>query len=48
VNWKRAYDQWVINVIGFWNPEHFQIYQNIPENNLFAGKGIQIMVIFNY
>jgi len=48
VNWKRTYDQWIINVIGFWNPEHFQIYQNLPENNLFAGKGIQIMVIFNY
>lgn len=48
LNWRRTYDKWVINIIGFWNPEQFQIYQNQPENNLFAGKGIQILVIFNY
>jgi hypothetical protein len=48
LNWRRTYDQWVINVIGFWNPERFQIYENLTENNMFAGKGIQIMVIFNH
>ncbi len=48
INWRRTYDQWVINVIGFWNPERFQIYQNMTENNMFAGKGIQVMVIFNH
>ncbi len=48
LNWRRTYDQWIINVIGFWNPELFQIYQNLTENNMFAGKGIQIMVIFNH
>ncbi len=48
LNWRRTYDQWIINIIGFWNPKLFQIYQNLTENNMFAGKGIQIMVIFNY
>lgn len=48
INWRRTYDQWIINVIGFWNPDQFQIYQNQPGNSLFAGKGFQIMVIFNY
>jgi hypothetical protein len=48
LNWRRTYDQWIINVIGFWNPELFQIYQSLTENNMFAGKGIQIMVIFNH
>jgi len=48
LNWRRTYDQWIINVIGFWNPKLFQIYQNLTENNIFAGKGIQIMVIFNH
>ncbi len=47
LNWRRTYDQWIINVIGFWNPDQFQIYQNRPENNLFSGKGFQIMLIFN-
>jgi len=48
LNWRRTYDNWTINIIGFWNPERFQIYQNLPENSLYAGKGFQIMVIFNY
>jgi hypothetical protein len=48
INWRRTYDRWTINVIGFWNPEQFQIYQNLPENTLYAGKGFQIMVVFNY
>ena len=48
LNWRRTYDRWTINVIGFWNPERFQIYQNLPENALYAGKGFQIMVVFYY
>jgi len=48
LNWHRTYDRWTINVIGFWNPERFQIYQNLPENALYAGKGFQIMVVFYY
>lgn len=48
LNWRRTYDKWTINIIGFWNPERFQIYQNLPENTLYAGKGFQIMLVFNY
>jgi hypothetical protein len=48
LNWRRTYDQWIINVIGFWNPKRFQIYQGPAENNMFAGKGFQVIVIFNH
>ena len=48
INWRRTYDRWTINVIGFWNPDRFQIYPNLPENSLYAGKGFQIMVVFYY
>jgi len=48
LNWRRTYDRWTINIIGFWNPEQFQIYQNLPENNLYAGRGFQVMINFNY
>jgi len=48
LNWRRTYDRWIINVIGFWNPERFQIYQNLSGNSIFAGKGIQVTVIFNH
>lgn len=46
--WQRTYDRWSINVMAFWNPERFEIYQVGGDNNLFAGKGIQIMIVYNY
>ena len=48
IDWQRTYDRWGIHFMFFWNPEKFQIYQNIKENNLFAGKGIQLMAVFNH
>jgi len=46
--WQRTYDRWSIHVMAFWNPERFEIYQVQGDNNLFAGKGFQIMVVYNY
>lgn len=48
LNWQRTYDRWRIVVIGFWNPEAFQIYPTQPGRNPFTGKGFQVMVVFNY
>ncbi|NOR13851.1 MAG: hypothetical protein GQ545_11425, partial [Candidatus Aminicenantes bacterium] len=48
VNWRRTYDRWSLNVMGFWNPERFQVYHTRREDNQFAGKGFQIMVVYNY
>ncbi len=48
INFQRTLDQWSFYLIGFWNPEKFQIYQNLTEGNLFAGKGVQFMVVLNY
>lgn len=48
INWQRTYNRWQIFLMGFWNPEQFQIYQNQGDQNLFAGKGLQVMVVLNY
>ncbi len=48
VNWQRTYDQWSFYVMGFWNPSEFKIYQNQQDQNLFTGKGFQLMVVFNH
>jgi len=48
VNWQRTYDRWSFHLIGFWNPEQFLVYQNQKGDNLFAGKGFQIMFVFNH
>jgi len=48
INWQRKYDNWSFYFIGFWNPAQFQVYRNTRDTNLFAGKGIQLMVVFNH
>ena len=48
VNFQHTLDNWSIYLMAFWNPDKFQIYQNIGDNSLFSGKGIQIMAVFNH
>jgi hypothetical protein len=48
ITWQRAYDKWSFYLIGFWNPEEYRIYTSQQGKNLFAGKGIQIMIVFNH
>ena len=47
-SWQRTYDRWSIYLIGFWNPDRYQIYAGSGASNLFAGKGFQITVVFNH
>ena len=47
-SWGRTYDNWSIYAIGFWNPNvPLAISQN-QSRNLFSGKGIQLMVNYNF
>jgi hypothetical protein len=48
LRWQRTYDKWSIHVMAFWNPSRFAIYQVGQDNSLFTGKGIQIMIVYNY
>ncbi len=48
INWSWRFDKWSFYLMGFWNPDRFQVYPAMEEANLFAGKGIQIMAIFNH
>jgi hypothetical protein len=48
LQWQRNYDNWSIYLMGFWNPDEFQIYQNRQGNSPFAGKGLQLMIVFNH
>ena len=47
-SWQRTYDNWRFYLMGFWNPDQYQLYQTGLENNLYAGKGIQFLVVFNH
>jgi len=49
VTWNRNYDKWSIYAIGYWNPVNTQMLLFQTSNtNLFAGKGVQVMVSYNF
>jgi hypothetical protein len=48
LSWQRTYDRWRFHIIAFWSPEASLIYRAQPGANAFSGKGIQLMVTFNY
>ena len=48
LNWNRQYDNWSFYLLAFWNPQTIQLYQTNAGNNPFAGKGIQLLVVFNH
>jgi hypothetical protein len=47
-NWRRTYDHWSFHLMVFWNPDQYQLYQSQAGNNLFTGKGFQLMAVFNH
>ena len=45
---QRTYDNWIIYLIGFWNPNNMQLYRIQGGTNPFAGTGLQVMIVFNH
>jgi hypothetical protein len=48
MNWQRQYDKISLYLMLFWNPDEFGIYQNMGDNSLFTGTGLQFMFVYNY
>lgn len=48
INWQRTYDNWRFHLIGFWNPQRFQIFQTQDTASTFAGKGVQLLIVFDH
>lgn len=49
LSWGRTYDNLSIYTIGYWNPEEVQIFAAQSQSrNMFAGKGFQIMINYNF
>lgn len=49
LSWTRTYDNWSLYAIGYWNPVNFELVTSQSQGkNLFAGRGIQIMVNYNF
>lgn len=48
LNLQRQYDNWSFYIMAYWNPDNFNIYQNLGDRSLFSGKGFQLMAVFNH
>jgi hypothetical protein len=48
INWQRQYDNISLYLMLFWNPDEFNIYRNMEGTELFTGKGIQFMFVYNH
>ena len=48
LNWQRQFDKILFYLMAYWNPESFQLPAQTGSQNIFAGKGIQIMFVFNH
>lgn len=48
LSWSRTYDKWSLYVFGFWNPVTPLAITQTQGSNLFAGKGVQVMLNYNF
>ncbi|MBT3384439.1 MAG: hypothetical protein HN778_15190 [Prolixibacteraceae bacterium] len=48
INWQKQFDKISLFFMGYWNPEVFQIPTQTTDQNLYGGKGIQVMFVFNH
>lgn len=48
INLQRTYDNWTFYVMAFWNPDQYSLYTLSQEHNLFAGKGVQFMAVWDF
>lgn len=48
INWSKQYDSIVLNMMGYWNPDDYNMPIQANTENLFGGKGIQLMLVYNF
>lgn len=48
VNWKRQLNRFSFYLMAYWNPETYLLPQQAESGELFAGKGVQIMLVYNH
>jgi hypothetical protein len=48
INWRINLENISFYLIGFWNPDQFDLYQNTGNSSLMGGKGFQIMFVWNH
>lgn len=48
VNWQKQFNNITLFLMGYWNPEKYNFPTQGSGQNLFAGRGIQLMLVLNH
>jgi hypothetical protein len=48
LNWQKQFKNLMLYIMGYWNPEDYKIPTHGSDQNLYAGRGIQIMLVLNH
>lgn len=48
ISWQKQFDNIILYLMGYWNPVGYNLPAQTTSQNYFAGKGIQIMFVFNH
>jgi hypothetical protein len=48
INWQKQFNNLSLYFMGYWNPEKYNIPAQGSGQNLFAGRGIQLMLVLNH
>lgn len=48
ISWQRQYNKVMLYLMAYWNPETFILPSQGTSQNIFTGKGIQVMFVFNH
>jgi hypothetical protein len=48
LNYQLQFQQLTLYIMGFWNPETFNVPTQNTSANLFGGKGLQLMLVWNH
>jgi hypothetical protein len=47
-NWQRTFNKLSFHLMAYWNPETLNLPQQNLGSNMFGGKGVQVMLVFNH
>jgi hypothetical protein len=48
LNWQQQFNNIILYIMGYWNPVDYNIPTQDSDQKLFAGKGIQVMLVLNH
>ena len=48
LNWKKQFNNFTFHLIGYWNPSAMNVPMPTANSSRFQGKGLQLMVVWNY